>query len=155
MSTEEILFKPSDYIALGASLIALLAVIVGPLISLRIARRQTISPMRQKWINVLRSKIVEYVTELRTAILPLEGQYPLADKEVIVFYKRVVSIRIEIELMLNPEEEDHNKLISLMKDSIEENETKGKIINKKKLRELLDDTKKVLKSEWKVVKIGK
>jgi hypothetical protein len=59
-----------DFIPIISLLIAFLAVIVGPFIcwmiakkqaevSIRMARRNTIAPMRQQWINDLRTRIIE------------------------------------------------------------------------------------------------
>jgi hypothetical protein len=54
-------------------IVAAVAVFVGPLISLRVAKRQTetalavaqkqvIAPMRQKWIDSLRDRVAEFVS---------------------------------------------------------------------------------------------
>jgi hypothetical protein len=95
--------------------IALLAVIFGPLISLRIARRQVVSslivankqivaPMRQVWINNLRDQI----SEISSSALHyhLTGYEDREDNE----YKRLAELEGKISLMLNFKEEDHKRL---------------------------------------------
>lgn len=41
--------EAKDYIAFLAMLISLAAIIVGPIVTLKISKRQIVSPIRQKW----------------------------------------------------------------------------------------------------------
>lgn len=61
------------WVPVGSLIVAAVAVFVGPLISLRVAKRQTetalavaqkqvIAPMRQKWIDSLRDRVAKFVS---------------------------------------------------------------------------------------------
>ena len=96
--------------------IAALAVFVGPFITLRLGRnqielsrriasKQIVAPMRQAWINELRSK----VAELSSGALHYwnTGFDDRKDEEV----RRVWQLQEEIKLLINPNEEDHKTLV--------------------------------------------
>lgn len=95
--------------------VAVLAVFVGPLISLRISRRQVLSsleasnkqiiaPMRQAWINNLRDLFAELASSaLHYSVAGYEDR---TDEE----YRRLSLLEHKIQLMLNPKEDDHKAL---------------------------------------------
>jgi len=104
-------------------LVAVLAVFVGPLISLRIARRQVMSslevankqivaPMRQAWINNLR----DILSEVSSSALHyfVAGFEDRTDDE----YRRLTLLEHRVRLMLNPKEEDHKTLETLIRTMI-------------------------------------
>lgn len=106
-------------------LIAALAVFVGPMITLRmsrrqielsrrIAHRQIIAPMRQAWINNLRDRLAELLTlSTRCWNKNAESGYDeLQDPE----YKRIEELGQEIELLINPTEDDHKELVAAIKE---------------------------------------
>jgi len=104
-------------------IVALLAVFVGPLITLRIARQQTttslavankqiIAPMRQAWINRLRDLLAEFTsTSLHYFVAGYEDR---TDAE----YLRLTLLEHETQLMLNANEEDHRRIEGLMRRMI-------------------------------------
>jgi hypothetical protein len=103
--------------------VAAIAVFVGPLISLRIARRQVMSslavankqitaPMRQAWINSLRDLLAEISSSaLHYFVAGFEDR---RDED----YQRVTLLEHKIQLMLNPKEEDHKKLEQFIRTMI-------------------------------------
>ena len=113
-------------------IVAALAVVVGPMVSWAIAKRQIRSslevsnkqitaPMRQAWINKLR----ELLAELTSSALHyyVAGFEDRTDEE----YQRVTLLEARIQLMLNPNEEDHQRLEVLMRRMVSEiNYEKGK-----------------------------
>jgi len=68
-----------------------------------VARRQIISPIRQKWIDELRSNVVELLTGSQTYWI-----YP-KDQETV--HRNLLLMLRKIELMLNPLEADHRALL--------------------------------------------
>lgn len=103
--------------------VAALAVFVGPVISLRIARRQVVSslevankqiiaPMRQAWINSLR----DMLSELSSSALHyfVAGFEDRTDEE----YLRLTLLEHKVRLMLNPKEEDHRTLEELIRTMV-------------------------------------
>ncbi|MEO8677420.1 MAG: hypothetical protein ABI665_00145 [Vicinamibacterales bacterium] len=108
-----------------------MAVFVGPIISWSIAKRQIraaaqlattqihssleasnkqiIAPMRQSWINNLRDLLAELVSS--SLHYYTAGFEDRTDKE----YQRVVFLESKVQLMLNPNEEDHKNLEQLIR----------------------------------------
>src|SRR4029077_2398278 len=96
-------------------IIAVLAVFFWPLISLRIAKRQIESsasvankqitaPMRQAWINGLRDLVAELTS---SALHYFKAGHDFKGYEN---FQRLTFLESKIQLMLNPNEEDHQKL---------------------------------------------
>ena len=112
-------------------IVAALAVFVGPLISLSIAKRQIrasaqlaiaqiesameastkqiVAPMRQAWINSLR----DLLAELTSSALHyyVAGYEERTDEE----YRHLALLESKIQLMLNSREEDHRNLENLIR----------------------------------------
>ena len=111
------------WISIASAIIALAAVIVGPSLVFVASRRQmatqiviayrsVISPMRQKWINDLRERVAEFVSEATWIyLLNFQGKESLEKVDVKPTTIRMTLLRNQIELMLNPAEDDHNELI--------------------------------------------
>ena len=62
---------PGELISLLSALVALVAVIVGPIVTWRIAKRQiqasVVSANRQNWINDLREAVAGFITNSKLA----------------------------------------------------------------------------------------
>jgi hypothetical protein len=155
-------------------IIAALAVFFGPLISWRITKRQIessvelatlqiessaevankqiIAPMRQAWINHLR----ELVAELTSATL----HYFKAghDFEGYKNFQRLTFLESMIQLMLNPNEEDHQKLEWMIHDmmraleALQHGDEKGRETFIATHPEVIKLSRQVLKREWNRVK---
>ena len=121
----------SAWTALAAVATALAAVIVGPIVSLFVARSQNrialevaelefkasvISVSRQNWINDLREAISEFLGALARIGNPsgtrvsAVGQTDPEEGHV----ERVIVLRSRIALLINPLEEDHRNLLRLI-----------------------------------------
>lgn len=112
-----------EIIPILSLVVALLAVIFGPLISFRIAKRQVasslivankqiVAPMRQAWINNLRDQI----SEISSSALHYyqTGYEDREDNE----YKRLTELEGKISLMLNLKEEDHKRLHDCIREML-------------------------------------
>jgi hypothetical protein len=152
-------------------IVAALAVFFGPLISWRITKRQIessteiarlqiessaavankqiIAPMRQAWINHLR----ESVAELTSATLHYFNAGH--DFEGYKNFQRLTFLESMIQLMLNPNEEDHQKLewmIDEMMKALQRGDEQGREHFKATHPEVTKLTRQVLKREWNRVK---
>lgn len=162
------------YIAAIAALTALVAVIVGPIVSLNIAKRQfnanVLSVNRQEWINTLRDQISELVAQ--TIILRREvEQYRKEPDRIFARTEGVVRCALKIQLLINPKEADHVHLVnSIGKLMILVAKTAAKTADKvaekvedqdmdsqfRVIRdEIVSKSQEILKREWERVKEGK
>ena len=160
----------ADAIPVLSLLIALLSVIVGPLISLHIAKRQNETQLliaennirstvhsrnRQEWINSLRSTIAEFVSAI--AFMRLQYQLdPTAKKEFLDCGRQVFLLGTQIELMLNPSEPDHSKLSAMLASignsysDINDAQTEKAMLDA--IAKLVPLSQTILKREWERVK---
>jgi hypothetical protein len=141
-------------------IVAAFAVFVGPLISMRIARRQVISsvqvankqiiaPMRQAWINSLRDLLAELTSSTRHFFFR-----PGVKDQTGEAYRRLELLEHKVQLMLNPNEEDHRKLEDLIRNMIASmqggKESAGDFM--KAYVAVIKLSREVLKREWDRVK---
>jgi hypothetical protein len=123
----------SDLTPLAAVLTALAAVLVTPLVSVYMVKRQTaialdvalrqirasvISANRQRWIDRLRDQLSELITQLMFVNLEMGSKLSTAD-EIMAKIERAHIIENKIKLLLNPHEEDHTRLVALLRVGIE------------------------------------
>lgn len=153
-----------ESIQLLSASVALIAVIVGPLISLRVAKKQieaskavadlqvrsnVLSKNRQEWINTLRIEISGFIATA-TMVLPLL----IAQKDSLEMHKLLFQLQLHLaktKLLINPKEEDHILLVEKMEDT-----TKHVFSFKGQPSDITDElvvvAQKVLKREWERVK---
>jgi hypothetical protein len=135
----------------------LIPIIIG-YVTYLIAKRQIansgVTQFRQNWINELRSTISLFISKAELiSILDVDDE-----KNYREAFKDFCQCQYKIELLLNPNESDHNSIITHLEkirqlihteDEIDEEELDQSIVI------LLEVTKRVLKREWQVVKRGK
>lgn len=98
-------------------LVSLVAVIVGPFVSLKISKRQMISPIRQKWIDELRELMSVILSECQNVIIMGEGRGLLNDeKSNEALHQKLLYLEKKLSLMLDPCEGDHIALLSSVSD---------------------------------------
>ena len=116
-----------SYISVGSLIIAGLALVVSPWITWYVAKYQTdsaqrmaakqiISPMRQAWIDALRNRVAEIISEAHWFYVAGYNSDEAAqnDNRFMDTDKKLVFLRRQVELMLNPKEEDHQRLNQLL-----------------------------------------
>jgi hypothetical protein len=148
-----------------SSLTALVAVIVGPLIQLRVAKRQirstTISANRVAWIERLRDDLATIwarssdVRVLRASCTNDPVLTAKAQEEA-----RAAGVLLNrIRLSLNPSESDHRDLIQIVErlwniaDSVTPYDSRGQVWEQA-VKDLMATAPRVLKAEWVRVKKG-
>lgn len=129
-------------------------IIIG-LITFRIAKKQInntgITQFRQQWINSLRDTLSRFISKAEYIFITED------DDKVDEAYREMVEAQYKIELLLNPEEADHNNVTNLLEKirNIVFEEKIDEDTFDKNISQLLKESKKVLKREWIVVKKGK
>jgi hypothetical protein len=156
-------------ISLISACTALVASIVGPMVTLAVAKRQinanVLSANRQKWIEAVRDMIAELISLLVAAVVVKakwqarwdQGRGPLnEDPAMLSKLERIVLARSKIHLLLNPTEADHQHLREAIEAAFKhlqsehsvESETEADISIIEKLAQA------ILKREWQRVKHG-
>ena len=114
--------------------------------SLEASNKQITAPMRQAWINKLR----ELLAELASSALHyyVAGYEDRTDEE----YQRVTLLEINIQLMLNPNEDDHQQLEVLMRSMVtsigQQRSDEFPVLHTK----VIALSRRILKREWDRVK---
>ena len=149
-------FESSEIISFLAMLVSLVAVIIGPIVTFKVAKRQIVSPIRQKWIDELRELISVYLSECEK-LLVLGGD-GLLNKETTdeKTYTRLLYLEQKLKLMLNPKEERHIELLEIVKNITKDiQHGVGNIIDfGGQLKGATEVSQKILKEEWVRVKSG-
>lgn len=149
-------FQASDIVSFLAMLVSLAAVVIGPIVTFKIAKRQIISPIRQKWIDELREMLSEYLSECEKLIVL--GEDGLLNKEAtdIEAYRRLLYLQQKLKLMLNPNEIKHIELLDLVESITEEiHHGTGDLMEfGGKLKGATVVAQSILKEEWVRVKSG-
>ncbi|WP_439605626.1 hypothetical protein [Hydrogenophaga sp.] len=115
--------------------VAALAVFVGPMVSWRVAKRQSdtslkvaykqiVAPMRQKWIDSLRDRVAEIISTSHWFYV--SGMHEVAelhededwDRQQNEVDRKLIFLQNQVELMLNPKEEDHRALVTALKEVV-------------------------------------
>ena len=147
-------------ISILSLIVAILAVVVGPCVALKVARRQIrasleaagkqiTAPMRQAWIDKLRELLAELTAN--TVHGRAAGGIGKRHSEENT---RLFLLLAHIQLMLNPEEADHQRLEELMRKMVAEiKDEQGSQDELSALRaELIALSRTILKREWNRVK---
>ena len=152
------------YIAAFSFAATVIGVMIGSISSYYISKRQfqstVIATKRQEWINSLRDTISEYLSVLVT----LDKFYTMTDmhlrlkdedkKELTITVEKATLLRAKINLLINPNEDDHKRLSSLIKDALV-NLTERQITDLDNcITEITNLGQKILGDEWRKVKKG-
>jgi len=156
-------------ISLVSACTALVASVVGPIVTLSVARRQfnanVLSANRQKWIETLRDLLAELISLLVAALVIKSGWKDKWDKGLglintdrafLAKLERIVLVQWKIRLLINPTESDHRELYDtiatalkrLQSEKSHDAETEADIESITKLGQ------SILKREWERVKRG-
>ena len=148
----------TDILPYFAPITALVAVILGPTISIYVARRQirgsVVSANRQAWINSLRDALASYMSKQSVA-RNLNKQH-FANQDSLARIEDIVGLQYKIELLLNPTHKDHAELIKLLSNvtrTINQQKDENKDFNINSCNErIVSLSQKIIKREWERVK---
>ncbi|MBX3586350.1 MAG: hypothetical protein KF796_06875 [Ramlibacter sp.] len=146
-----------ETLAILSAVTALFAVVLGPLVSLWAAQRQSrvavLSANRQAWINTLRDLLAE--------CMAISGFIHVADwserkqSEFDEKMERFALVVSKIRLMLNPNEQDHQRLNEMLAElmaSLRSLKEKNAVKGAKIMRDFVPLSQTILKREWERVK---
>lgn len=156
-------------ISLVSACTALFASIVGPIVTLAVAKRQfnatVLSANRQKWIETLRDMLAELVSLLVGALVIRskwrdkwdKGLGALSeDPRLLDKLERVVLAQSKIHLMLNPTEADHQRLYHAIDTAFKRLQSDEAIDSEieSDIKNITTLAQSILKREWQRVKMG-
>jgi hypothetical protein len=160
-------------VSTGVSLVsastALVASIVGPFITLTVARRQfnatVISASRQKWMETMRDTLAELIALINTALIVRSnwkdkwdrGRGPLnADPAMLEKFAHIVLSQSKIELLTNPTDADHQLLCQTIETAISRLRAEESLESdtQNDIRDITRLGQAILRREWQRVKVG-
>lgn len=167
----------SQYIT---ALTALAAVIISPLVTWLVARRQSetnieiakrsidanlISANRQRWIDDLRNLVAEFQTTI-IVLRPLSRLVMAEHTNTTEYvrqrhqgFEKATLLRSRLALLLNPSEAEHKELLIAFDTALSIANTSPEADTRRVEAELSDDIEKkaqwILKQEWERVKAGR
>ena len=149
----------NTWISILSLIVAVLAVVIAPWVSLTIAKRQIraslktadkqiIAPMRQAWINKLRELLAKLTSDsVHYHVGGVDGRTSEEGAGLLL-------LLYHIRLMLNPKEDDHQRLeelINKMMLAIQDKKATEDDFSELRVK-VLDLSRTILKSEWNRVK---
>jgi hypothetical protein len=157
------------FVSLVSAGTALVASVAGPLVALRVARRQfgatVLSTNRQQWINGLRDLLAELMSQLAVVAVLRDGWVgdwhnglgPVRrDPALLAKIERLVLVHWKIRLLLNPAEADHRVLCRLIDAGLDrvrsESATEAEV--RADIEGISRQAQGILKREWQRVKRG-
>ena len=145
-----------------AAVTALVAVVVGPAVSIYVARRQirasVVSTNRQKWMQNLREQLSETITGL-TFLGAHRGTLDLLDeREFVERFQKLVHAAVNVGLLLNPNDPVHTAPGDKIKLGVDSLLSTDRVQIPAKTKEMGDaifkEAQAILKHEWQRVKRG-
>lgn len=144
------------------ALTAFIAVIVGPFVTILIAKRQiranVVSTSRHKWIGELQGIISDFVAELRVLSVGF-GQGELrfhSENKAIEAARKCYFIETKINLMLNPHEAEHQEFSRLTRSAValigDKESSQNAMVES--TNKVVNFAQSMLKTEWEKVKRG-
>lgn len=149
---------------------ALVASIVGPFVTLAVAKRQfnatVLSANRQKWIETLRNTLAELLALLVAALVVKskwknqwdKGRGPLnADAALLEKLERIVLTQSKIRLLLNPAESDHERLHQAIVAAFKRLQSEESVDSETEadVEAITALAQSILQREWQRVKLGR
>jgi len=157
------------WVAFVAACSALCASIVGPLVTLAISRRQfrvnVIAANREKWIGTLREATAEFISLAAAAAVhrsapgaaAARGHALLhADPALVPRFERLVQVRWNLRLLLNPTEASHRAVVSAV-DAVTQDLLEGDLDTPAltaRIEAVATATQVVIRQAWQRVKSG-
>ncbi len=148
---------------------ALLASVVGPVVTLKVGKRQfnatVLSANRQKWIETLRDMVAELISLMALALIIKsackskwdKGRGPLREDPALLHkMERIVLAQSKIRLLLNPTEPDHQQLDRAIETAFKRLQSEESVDSDSEadIERITAISQAILKREWQRVKIG-
>jgi hypothetical protein len=136
---------------------ALIAVTVGPIVTICVSRRQirasVVSSNRQQWINNLRDTIADFLAKIIMVRTLNARSHP--DISTLPRLEEAMRLGNKIELLLNPKDADHAELAGLIGQLADPSTETDRDLDINGLnRRVVQVSQAILKREWDRVKHG-
>ena len=156
-------------ISLISASTALVASVIGPFVTLTVAKRQfnatVLSANRQKWIETLRDSLAELASLLVTALFVKskwkdkwdQGRSALnAEPALLDKLEHIVLAQSKIRLLINPTEADHQHLYQAIDTAIKRLQSEESLDTEIRaaIETITELAQSILKREWQRVKLG-
>ncbi len=156
-------------ISLISASTALVASVIGPFVTLTVAKRQfnatVLSANRQKWIETLRDSLAELASLLVTALFVKskwkdkwdQGRSALnAEPALLDKLEHIVLAQSKIRLLINPTEADHQHLYQAIDTAIKRLQSEESLDTEIRadIETITKMAQSILKREWQRVKLG-
>jgi len=135
----------------------LLGAIVGGVMAYWVNKKRfqatVVAESREKWISDLRDTIAEFLT--LTGELGARNELGFMNSDMVPQMSRATFLKTKIELMINPEEEQHRRIIDLTEEILEASQdSSGNQLEEmaRPYKELSSLSQETLKKEWESVK---
>jgi hypothetical protein len=149
--------QPEVAASIIAAITALVAVVIGPIITFKAQKNQVLAPMRQAWINSLRDTTSEFISTItisRWHVAPYEKEPDdiKAEKQATDMARVELACKLKekVALLINPKEADHQELVRLLESAYlkyHDGEEINVLANAIRVQAQI-----ILKTEWNVVK---
>lgn len=161
--------ETSTLIGIVSACTALVASVVGPVVTLNVARRQfnatVISGNRHKWIETLRDELAELISLLATVLVVKskwkdrweQGRGPLnSESTLLEKFERIVLAESKIRLLINPGDEDQQRLSEAIEAAARRlrSEDASDAETEADIRTIVAVAQSILRREWLRVKTG-
>jgi hypothetical protein len=156
-------------ISLVSALTALVASIIGPFVTIRVAKRQitasVVSANRHKWISELRDMVAELIA-LMTAVVVIRSRFKgtwdrglgvlEANPALVDKVERITLVQWKIRLLLNPAEPPSVELHRRIQDTLKalQQDSWDEAALMEGIESITRLTQDILKQEWQRVKAG-
>ncbi len=156
-------------ISLISASTALVASVIGPFVTLTVAKRQfnatVLSANRQKWIETLRDSLAELASLLVTALFVKskwkdkwdQGRSALnAEPALLDKLEHIVLAQSKIRLLINPTEADHQRLYQAIDTAIKRLQSEESLDTEIRadIETITELAQSILKREWQRDKLG-
>lgn len=156
-------------VSLVSACTALVASVVGPVVTLAVARRQfnanVLSVNRQKWIETLRASVAELISLLVGALVIKagwrgewgKGLHALtANPAMHDKLERIVLVQWNIRLLINPTNPEHQRLYQAIEAAFArlQAEESDDAATRTDIEDIATLTQSILRREWQRVKRG-
>jgi hypothetical protein len=113
----------------------------------RSSRATVVSSNRQRWIDAIRDDVADFIAcRAQLHVLGRAGSFQQSVQDALLTEERgirtkLVMLRARVEMRLNPEEQEHKKLLELM-DTYDQNATTAADLELRKMAQ------GIFKAEW-------
>jgi hypothetical protein len=156
----------TEYLSAIAAIIsaatALLALIVGPILSLQVAKRQigatTVSTERKEWISNLRNNIASFLAIISSVLMEQAWTQKLDRTQLKTKVDELLLLKAQISLLLDRDIESHigfnqslNDIVNVFIQYVKEPTDEKKLLIAEKMNNVGADGHRIISSEWKLL----